>query len=102
MSDNNRICRTCGNEYYHCPACNSNAPSWKKVYDTEECMNAYVALAKYNAGAVSAKKAKEEADKCGTIVNEDLLMILEKANKELDKPLVAKFKNNIVNEENMK
>lgn len=58
MAKANRICRTCGTAYYYCPTCGGHEPLWKKIYDTEECMEAYVALANYGADIISAEEAR--------------------------------------------
>lgn len=89
MAKANRICRTCGNAYYFCPTCGTHEPSWKKLYDTEECMEAYNALASYNLGNLSADETNELI-KDVVFADEELKPILDKVKSECSTKKIKK------------
>lgn len=53
-----RTCCVCGKQYKYCPTC-SKDPSWKMLYDTEECMEIANIVSAYNMHTVSKEKAIE-------------------------------------------
>lgn len=104
MAKANRKCKTCGKEYYFCPTCGTHEPSWRKVYDTEECKISYETLARYNFGHIDAAEAIKTCT--AKFVDEDLVEIVKKMKREA-RPVVKEeeskekkslFKKDIVNE----
>ncbi len=77
MAKANRVCKACGKEYYFCPTCDTNKPSWYKIYDSEACKDTYKAIADYNFGHIDANQANEILKSTNVkIVDEDLKKIV--------------------------
>lgn len=90
---NERQCLVCGTTYTHCSRCpgGSNLPSWKNIYDTEECKNIFDICSAYVNGYLKKGDAilklksfnmpKHLNDKYQNIVN-DILFVDKKINKK--------------------
>lgn len=86
MSKNNRICKACGQSYYFCPTCGTNKPSWYKLYDSEECKDAYMALSDFSFGHIDANRANEILNEKNVVfADEDLVAIAEEIKKAAKK-----------------
>jgi hypothetical protein len=61
----NRECVVCGTKYQFCPHCNnSDAPSWKAIYDTENCKKIFDVCSAFVFKHIDAKEALNRLDKC--------------------------------------
>lgn len=58
MATKNKVCYCCGNAYSFCPSCNSSAPTWRNLFDTEECNKVFRVISNYNTGKATADDVK--------------------------------------------
>lgn len=61
-----RVCICCGEKYEFCPTCGKEKqPSWKMIYDTEECMKIgqIMIASRGDNPSVSKAQAKKEMEK---------------------------------------
>lgn len=83
MAQANRICKTCGKEYFFCSHCEKslNSPQWMLMWHDENCKMVYEIASDYAQGRISKKDAKERLAKCDLKVlytfNENIRNILE-------------------------
>lgn len=83
MAQANRICKTCGKEYFFCSHCEKslNSPQWMLMWHDENCKTVYEIASDYAQGRISKKDAKERLAKCDLKVlytfNENIRNILE-------------------------
>lgn len=63
---NNRICLTCGTSYEYCGACPSglNSPTWKSLFDEENCKNVFEIVSDYAQKTILKESANEKLLKC--------------------------------------
>lgn len=54
-----RKCIICGTQYNYCPHCGKD-PSWKLMYDTEECRQVGNIVSAYNMKVMSKERAMNE------------------------------------------
>lgn len=58
----NRQCLSCKKSFSYCPDCSRAdrlAPAWKSQFCSEDCMNLWMTLTRYNMGEHSKSEAKE-------------------------------------------
>lgn len=58
----NRKCLACQTSYSYCPDCSRAdklAPTWKAQFCSEDCMNLWMALTRYNMSDLTKDEAKE-------------------------------------------
>ncbi len=62
----NRVCKTCGKEYYYCNNCerNLNSPQWMLMWDTQNCKNIFEIVSNYAQKVDSKAVAKKKLSKC--------------------------------------
>lgn len=83
MAQANRICKTCGKEYFFCSHCEKslNSPQWMLMWHDENCKTVYEIASDYAQGRISKKDAKVKLAKCDLKVlytfNENIRNILE-------------------------
>ena len=58
----NRICICCGEKFKYCPSCGvASQPTWKRVYDSKECMEiANILLSSRGPRGISKEEAKRQ------------------------------------------
>lgn len=63
---NNRICLTCGNSYEYCGACPSglNSPTWKNLFDEENCKDVFEIVSDYAQKTIFKETANRKLLKC--------------------------------------
>lgn len=101
MAQANRICKTCGKEYFFCSHCEKslNSPQWMLMWHDENCKSVYEIASDYAQGRISKKDAKERLAKCDLKVlytfNENIRNILEDimAEEKVLEPQVQKTDN---------
>ena len=61
MGKLNKTCLVCGKNYHYCYSCPSDLqnPSWKNLFDTEECKEIFNILCKNGQGMITDDEAKE-------------------------------------------
>ena len=62
MAAKNKKCLACGTRYSYCASCSRAdrlGPSWKANFCSEECMNLWKTLSRYNVGTISKEDAKD-------------------------------------------
>lgn len=59
MAKNNKKCYTCGKEYYYCPSCTPNEPSYKIMHCSKVCNDVWNILAQNGTGKLSAQETIE-------------------------------------------
>ena len=66
MEKNNRKCLVCGKEYRYCPSCKEDMgkPTWKALYDNENCRTIFDILVAFNSDHITATDAKGKLEKC--------------------------------------
>lgn len=66
MPKANRICKTCGKEYFFCNNCekNINSPRWMLLWDTENCKSIFEIVSNYAQKVDSKAVAKKKLSKC--------------------------------------
>lgn len=62
----NRECVVCKTRYEYCPHCNHdiNAPSWKAIYDSENCKKIFDACSAYVFKHINASEALSRLNEC--------------------------------------
>ena len=60
-----RVCICCGEKYEYCPTCGQqDTPHWKRIYDSEECMNiCHILQSSRGAGGISNEEARRQMEK---------------------------------------
>ena len=70
MGKTNRKCCLCGKEYYYCPNCdNGEEPTWKVLWDTENCKKIFLTITDYNFKNITANEAKKILETCDINAN---------------------------------
>lgn len=66
MPKANRICKTCGKEYFFCNNCERklNSPQWMLMWDTQNCKNIFEIVSNYAQKVDSKAVAKKKLSKC--------------------------------------
>lgn len=66
MGKTNRICKTCGKEYYYCSNCDKslNSPQWMLMWDTENCKNIFEIVSNFDQGIYTKEEASKKLEKC--------------------------------------
>lgn len=66
MGKTNRVCKTCGKQYYYCSNCNKSlsSPQWMLMWDTENCKNIFEIVSNYVQGVISKDVARKQLEKC--------------------------------------
>ena len=66
MAQTNRICKTCGKEYFFCTHCEKslNSPQWMLMWHDENCKKVFEIASDYVQGRLSKSNAKEALSKC--------------------------------------
>lgn len=62
----NKVCVVCGKEYEYCNRCkaDANQPTWKAIYDNENCRKIMNVATEFVAGHIDKDEAKKELDTC--------------------------------------
>lgn len=62
----NRVCKTCGKEYYFCNNCKRdlNSPQWMLMWDTQNCKSIFEIVSNYAQKVDSKAVAKKKLSKC--------------------------------------
>lgn len=61
MAAKNKKCLACGTRYSYCASCSRSdrlGPSWKANFCSEDCMNLWKTLSRYNVGTLSKEEAQ--------------------------------------------
>lgn len=82
---NNCKCLLCKTEYYFCPTCNKTQPSWKRIYDSENCMIIFNTVGSYLAGSLTKEEAKARLQNCDFSDMKNYNEKISKAIKEITK-----------------
>lgn len=53
-----RICLSCGTKYNFCAKCSPNEPTWRNLFDKEECSVIFRTLSNYNAKIIDREQVK--------------------------------------------
>lgn len=83
MAQANRICKTCGKEYFFCTHCDKSldSPQWMLMWHDENCKKVFEIASDYAQGRLPKDKAKKELNKCNLSVfytfKENIRNILE-------------------------
>lgn len=66
MGKPNRKCICCGEAYEYCGSCRESAklPTWKILFDTENCKKIFYTVTDYLAGEISDDIAKLQFENC--------------------------------------
>ena len=77
---NERTCLVCGSHYQFCPRCRGgqNAPTWKNIYDTEDCKKIFEICSAY------VNKRLDKADAAAQLKNVSVPALIEKYQKIVD------------------
>ena len=62
MAAKNKKCLACGTRYSYCASCSRSdrlGPSWKANFCSEDCMNLWKTLSRYNVGTLSKEEAQD-------------------------------------------
>ena len=80
-----KICTVCGKEYEFCSGCREYAlqPSWKNIYDNENCRNIFNILVDFKQKKISVAEAKEKINACDLSYKDDIRADLQEALNEL-------------------
>ena len=87
MAKKNKICLTCGEQYYYCSNCHRKDPVWMSEFHAENCKDIFDICTRFNMQMLTKEQAKAELDAC------DL------TNKENFKSFVQRDLENIYKEE---
>lgn len=62
----NRVCKTCGKQYYYCSNCqkNLNSPEWMLLWDTQNCKSVFEIVSDYDQKHITKEQARERLLKC--------------------------------------
>ncbi len=83
MAQANRICKTCGKQYFFCSNCEKslNSPQWMLMWHDLNCKRVFEIASDYAQGRLTKNEAKKELDKCDLTVfytfKENIRNILE-------------------------
>lgn len=70
MRKPNRKCCLCSFEYYYCPSCSDGKePTWKVLFDNENCKKIFNTLTQYNFKHITTEEARNELINCDLDVN---------------------------------
>ena len=66
MAQANRICKTCGKQYFFCSNCekSSNSPQWMLMWHDLNCKKVFEIVSDYAQGRLSKSNAREALSKC--------------------------------------
>lgn len=66
MPQANRVCKTCGTQYYFCTNCDKtlNSPQWMLMWHSENCKNVFEIVSDYVQKRISKADAKTRIQKC--------------------------------------
>lgn len=66
MAEFNRICKTCGKEYFFCAHCEKslNSPQWMLLWHDDNCKRVFEIVSDYAQGRLPKMVAKAELNKC--------------------------------------
>jgi hypothetical protein len=66
MAQVNRICKTCGKEYYFCSHCEKtlNSPQWMLMWHDINCKKVFEIASEYAQGRMTKKEANKELKSC--------------------------------------
>ena len=99
----NRVCKTCGKEYYFCSSCKKtlNSPQWMLLWHDENCKFVYEIVSDYAQNHISKEVARERLNKCNLKVE---YTFTEKIRKYIDEimtiPKVEKETTNKISKNN--
>ena len=92
MRKPNRTCCLCGTEYFYCPSCSDGKdPSWKVLFDNENCKKIFNVLTQYNFKHITSDEAKVQLENC----------VLDVNMKERDRNMVNEIMNTVTVKEFM-
>ncbi len=96
MGLTNRVCKTCGKEYYYCSNCDKtlNSPQWMLMWHDENCKNVFEIVSDYVQKHISKDEAKKRLSACDLTkeytFKESIRKYIDEINKEDKKPLEEK------------
>ena len=66
MGKLNKTCLVCQKSYHYCYSCPTDLqnPSWKNLFDTEQCKEIFNILSRNGQGMITDEEAKELLSKC--------------------------------------
>lgn len=66
MSQVNRICKTCGKQYFYCTNCDKtlNSPQWMLMWHDENCKKIFEIVSDYAQKRISKADAKSKIQAC--------------------------------------
>lgn len=66
MGKLNRTCFVCGKQYHYCYSCPSDLqnPSWKNLFDVENCKNIFNILCRHGQSMIADEEARELLNRC--------------------------------------
>lgn len=66
MSQVNRICKTCGKQYFYCTNCDKtlNSPQWMLMWHDENCKKVFEIVSDYAQKRISKEVAKAKIENC--------------------------------------
>ena len=100
MPKANRICKTCGKQYFFCNNCERklNSPQWMLMWDTENCKSIFEIVSNYAQKVDSKAVAKKKLSKCDLSqqysFTENIRVLIEEIMHE-DKDKVEEPKENV-------
>lgn len=103
MPQANRVCKTCGKNYFFCSNCDKtlNSPQWMLMWCSENCKAVFEIVSDYAQNRLSKNEAKKKLEKCNLKVEysftEKIRNYIEEIMAE-EKPIVSEVKK--VTEEN--
>lgn len=70
MAQANRICKTCGKQYFFCSHCDKslNSPQWMLMWHDENCKTVFEIASDYAQGRLSKSNAKTKLNDCDLTV----------------------------------
>lgn len=95
---NNRICLTCGTAYEYCGSCRNsrNLPTWKNLFDTENCKDIFQTVSDYEQKAIDKTKAKKMLAECDLKnkknLKENILKVVNEITVEKKEPAASRVK----------
>ena len=88
MPQANRICKTCGKQYYFCTNCNKtlNSPQWMLMWHDENCKKVFEIVSDYAQKHITKADAKKRLETCNMRVfytfNEKIRTYIEEITAE--------------------
>lgn len=66
MPQANRVCKTCGKNYFFCSNCDKtlNSPQWMLMWCSENCKAVFEIVSDYAQKRLSKQDAKKKLEKC--------------------------------------